>query len=89
MLSALCRILEDPKAIEDYMNALQDLGLARLGNGRQMFSKAVQLAKSCGLSGHDAIYAANAKLVGGIWVTADEAAHRKIRRLQISRLLGK
>lgn len=87
MLSVLCRILADPKEISEYLDALQDLGLTRLGNGRETMSEAVRFAKKFRLSGYDAIYLANAKLVRGIWITADEAAHRKIHRLKLSRAL--
>ena len=88
MLAVLCRLLHQPAVIQDYMNALQDLGLARLGNGRATLSRAVSLAKKHGLSGYDAIYAANAELVDGIWITADETAHKKLARLGISKLLA-
>lgn len=87
MLSVLCRILDDPKEISGYLDALQNLGLARLGNGRETLFEAAELAKKFRLSGYDAVYLANAKLVRGVWITADEAAHRKISRLKLSRLL--
>lgn len=88
MLSVFCRLLSEAQLIEDYLNALQDLGMARLGNGRQALSEAIALAKNFGLTGYDAIYAANAKLVNGLWLTADAAAHRKIAKLGVSHLLG-
>lgn len=88
MLSVLCRLLGDPPQIQGFMNDLQDLGFARLGNGRETISEAVLLGKKFKLSGYDAIYAANAKLTQGIWITADGEAHKKIASLQLSRYLG-
>lgn len=87
MLSVFCRILTNAGQIQKYLETLQDLGLERLGNGRQTLNMAAILAKDTGLRGYDAIYAANAKLTGGIWLTADAKAHQKILRLKISALL--
>ena len=88
MLAAFCQVLGDPEKIQDYMGTIQDLGFVRLGNGREVLSEAILLAKRYRLTGYDAVYAANARLMGGIWVTADESAHRKIETLRISRLLS-
>ena len=88
MLSVLCRILEQPGLIHECLEALQDLGFERLGNGRAVLSEAVALAKQYGLSGYDAVYAANAKLTRGVWVTADETAYKKIEKLHVTQLLG-
>ncbi|MBI2981816.1 MAG: type II toxin-antitoxin system VapC family toxin [Deltaproteobacteria bacterium] len=88
MLSVLCRLLHDPLQIQGFMNDLQDLGFARLGNGRETLSQATLLAKKFNLSGYDAIYAANAKLTQGVWITADGEAHKKIVGLRLSRYLG-
>lgn len=88
MLSAFCKILDDARRIREYMDILQDLGLARLGNGRELLSLAASMAKEYGITGCDVIYTANAKLVGGVWLTADWRAHKKIARLHISRFLG-
>ena len=87
MLSVLCRLLKEAKIIKDYVGALEDLGLARLGNGQDTLDLAVDFAKEFQISGYDAIYAANAKLVGGTWLTADKTAHRKIKQLKNSSFL--
>ncbi len=87
MLAVLCRLLKDPIEITGHLGLLQDLGLVRLGNGRDTLSLAAELAKKFRLSGYDAIYAANAKLIKGTWLTADSRAHKKIANLRISRLL--
>lgn len=88
MLAVLCRLLSQAKLIAQYMQDLQELGLSRLGNGRQTIAEAVRLAKEFRLSGYDAIYAANALLVQGVWITADRVAHKKLRSNGISRLLS-
>ncbi len=88
MLAVFCRVADDPKEIQGYMGILQDLGLARLGNGREVLSEAIHFSKQYHLTGYDAVYVASAKLVGGVWITADEAAHRKIKPLRLSQLLS-
>lgn len=87
MFSVFCRLLSKSQPILDYLQALQNLGMIRLGNGMEMFEVAIDLATRFHLSGYDAVYAANATLVKGVWITADAKAHRKIERLGISRLL--
>ncbi|MBI4366491.1 MAG: type II toxin-antitoxin system VapC family toxin [Deltaproteobacteria bacterium] len=87
MLHVLCKILPTEALVQSYMEALQDLGLHRLGNGRQTIATAIRLAKRHHLSGYDAVYAANAQLVQGVWITADAEAHGKIAPLKISCLL--
>ena len=39
------------------------------------------------MTGYGAVYAASAKLTGGCWLTADAQAHRRIRRLKISKVV--
>jgi len=86
MLAVLVRLAgDDATAVRGYIDALQDLGLERIGNGREMLARAAEIACTHGLAGYDAIYAASADLVGGHWVTADLRAHRRSERLRISR----
>ncbi|MBI2340865.1 MAG: type II toxin-antitoxin system VapC family toxin [Deltaproteobacteria bacterium] len=87
MLSVFCRLLDSQQEISDYMETLQEFGMMRIGNGRECLALAIEMAKKYGLSGYDAIYASNAKLVGGVWLTADKKAHQKISSLNISRCL--
>jgi len=84
MLAVFCRLEKDLRLICEYLESLQDFGFVRLGNGRRTLSLAAELGTKYHLSGYDAIYAANAKLVGGLWITADERAHKKIASLKIS-----
>jgi predicted nucleic acid-binding protein len=86
MLAVLTRLLgDDVIATRRYLDALQDLGLERIGNGRDLLGRAADLACSHGLTGYDATYAACAALTSGCWLTADLRAHRKVQRLRISR----
>jgi predicted nucleic acid-binding protein len=85
MLAVLARLLgADGAAVRRYLDALQNLGLERIGNGRDLLARAADLACGYGLGGYDAVYAASAQLTGGRWLTADLKAHRRIRRLRIS-----
>ena len=73
--------------VRSYLDALQDLGFERIGNGRELLACAADLACAHGLTGCDAVYAATAKLTGGCWLTADARAHRRIRPLRVSKLV--
>jgi predicted nucleic acid-binding protein len=87
MLAVLVRLLgDDGTAVRAYLEALQDLGFARIGNGRDLLATAAKLACRYGLTGYDSIYAASAQLTGGCWLTADARAHKRIQRLRISRV---
>jgi predicted nucleic acid-binding protein len=86
MLAVLARLLaDDSVSLRSYVDALQDLGFERIGNGRELLASAAELACGYRLTGYDAIYAASAKLIGGLWLTADARAHKKIQRLRISK----
>ncbi|MBM4265600.1 MAG: type II toxin-antitoxin system VapC family toxin [Deltaproteobacteria bacterium] len=88
MLAVLVRLLAGkPGELHGYLGALQDLGLQRVGNGRELLERAVDLASRYDLSGYDAVYAATAQLTDGCWLTADARAHRKIQRLKISKVV--
>jgi predicted nucleic acid-binding protein len=86
MLAVLVRLLgDDGAAVRSYIDALQDLGFERIGNGRDLLTRAADLACRYALTGYDATYAASAQLARGTWLTADLRAHRKIQRLRISK----
>lgn len=88
MLAVLCKLLGGGPRVVEYLEILEDLGLERVGNGRQLLARAATLAKSHDLTGYDATYAATAELVGGSWLTADARAHAKLRGTGLSSLLG-
>ena len=88
MVHVLCRIFADLEKVQACTETLIELGIERFPLDQKALAYAAELVKKFRLSGYDAIYAANAKLVGGLWITADENAHRKIEKLKISQLLG-
>jgi len=86
MLAVLARLVgSDGVALRGHLEALQDLGMERVGNGRELIARASGIASRYRLSGYDSIYAACADLTGGCWLTADLRAHRRIQHLRISR----
>jgi predicted nucleic acid-binding protein len=87
MLAVFCRLINHASRIKDYMHSLEQLGWERIGNGSQLLAKAAELAKEFHIGGYDAIFAASASLVGGIWLTADEVAARKLRGWKFVKLL--
>jgi predicted nucleic acid-binding protein len=87
MLAVLCRLLNHSSEIKEYMHNLEQLGWERIGNGSQLLEKAAELAKEFHLSGYDAVFAASAALVEGVWLTADEIAARKLRGRKFVKLL--
>lgn len=88
MLAVFCKLINDPIDIMRYMDILGNLGCRRIGNGRQLLNEAATLAKKTDLSGYDSIYLASAKLTSGTWLTADGKAHRKVKHLKLSSLIG-
>jgi predicted nucleic acid-binding protein len=87
MLAVFCRLLSDASEIKEYMHILEQLGLERIGNGSQLFERAAEIAKEFKISGYDAIFAAAASLVEGVWLTADKAAVKKLRNVEFVKLL--
>jgi len=87
MLAVLACLQKDEVELRGLLDALQDLGLERIGNGRDLLAVAAALACTYGLTGYDAIYGASAQLVGGCWWTADEKAHHRIRKLRLSKVV--
>lgn len=85
MLAVLARLSGgDGAALRGHLEALQDLGMERVGNGRELIARAAAIASRYRLSGYDSIYAACADLMRGCWLTADLRAHRRIQRLKVS-----
>ena len=74
--------------IQSHMSSLQQLGLRRIENGGALIAEAIRIAVKSGITGYDAIYAASAKLTGGSWITADKAAHSKLKGFSVSEVLG-
>ena len=70
-MSSLADPLPDGVALQKYVEAIQDLGLERIGNGRDLRACAGLPACQNGLGGYDAVYTATAQLTDGCWSTAD------------------
>jgi len=87
MLTVLARLTSSVTALRTHMEGLQGLGFERVGNGRELLSEAAGFVTRHRLSGYDAIYAGCARLTGGIWLTADARAHRRLQKQKISRLI--
>jgi predicted nucleic acid-binding protein len=86
--SVLCRI--HPQGASIFREGLLPL----LSNGilRHPFTESLAIQAesflSKGLTGYDACYAALARELGGIWLTYDGKAHKKIQNQRISHLLS-
>ena len=87
MLAVLCKLSKSQTVVITYMSLLSQLGMQRIGNGRELMQDAAILACSLNLSGYDAIFAATAKLLGGKWITADEKAYKKVASKGLAELL--
>lgn len=87
MLSVLARLTKSFTQLSGYIEDLQNLGFQRVGFGADLLKEAARFTQKQGLSGYDAIYAATASLMDGIWITADAKAHKKIESLKISELI--
>jgi predicted nucleic acid-binding protein len=88
MLAVLTRLASpDSSLVREYLDALQDLGIERFGNGRELLDCAADLACALGLTGYDAVYLAAAKLAEGCWITADARAHHKVRDRRLAKLV--
>lgn len=86
MLAVLVRLAgDDGTAVRGHLEALQNLGFDRIGNGGELLATAAEIACRYHISGYDSVYAASAQLTGGRWLTADARAHKKIQQLRISR----
>lgn len=89
MVAVLCRLSKDSDKVTHYLNLLENLGFHRIGHGSELLTAAIELSCTQGLSGYDAIYAATAKLISGVWLTADERAHKKMGDKAVSVLLDR
>ena len=77
-----------PASVREALSLVESLGLARIGNGHELIALAADYACLWKISGYDAVYVALASLTGGVWLTADARAARKIRKPALVRLLG-
>jgi predicted nucleic acid-binding protein len=89
MLGVLSRL---PRAsaprVQKALELVESLGLGRVGNGHELLATAADLAHRWRISGYDATYLALASLTGGVWLTADARAVKRIKEKSLWRLLG-
>lgn len=89
LLAVLARVPRmSRRRLQETIGLIESLGLARVGNGRELLAKAADFACRWRLSGYDALYVALAALVGGTWLTADGQAARRIPRRKLVTVLG-
>lgn len=84
--AVLCRRLARDTDVDSALDDLYALGMQVAPFDRATARTATRIAHAHGLTGHDATYAAVAKLVGGVWTTLDRKAHRRIASLGLSRV---
>lgn len=88
MLAVFCKLMRDANLIKEYIGILAELGMERIGNGGALLGNAAELAKQYDLSGYDAVFAASAKLLNGVWLTADKEAVKKLKGTGLAQMLG-
>ena len=74
--------------VQEAVALVEELGLTRVGNGHDVLSRAVDFAFAWRISGYDAVYLAVAELTGGVWLTADSRAARRVKHPGLVRLLA-
>ena len=87
MMSVLTRLLSDQADADQTIVDLFDLGMTQIRAGAKLLKEASAIARACKLSGYDAMYAASARSLEGIWLTADRKAHEKAAALGLSQVL--
>ncbi len=89
LLAVLCRLRpRGPEQVREALELVEALGMKRVGNGHELLSHAADLAGRWHLSGFEAIYAALASLSGGVWLTADARAARRVGVEGLAKVLG-
>lgn len=87
LMAVLVRIGDGPR-VHEALRLVEELGLTRIGNGRELLRSAATFACDWGLSGYDATYLALASLTGSRWLTADARAAKKVKKPSLVRVLG-
>jgi len=77
-----------PEEVREALELVEALGMKRVGNGHELLAHSADLAGRFGLSGFEGVYAALASLSGGVWLTADANAARRVGTGELARLLG-
>jgi len=86
MTAVLCRRMRQARDAYAALQRLARLGLRRIRLDDRLLRRAIHLAYDYKLSGYDACFAALAMDLGGVWLTLDGAAHRRLAALGVSRV---
>jgi predicted nucleic acid-binding protein len=87
VLAVLCRTHpRGPDVFRDGMMPLLAAGVLRQPMTEGLAGRAEPFVK-LGLTAYDACYAALARELGGLWLTYDQKAHRRIHRQGVSHLM--
>ena len=88
VLAVLCRT--HPKGLEVFSEGVMPILAAGVLRHPMTETLAADIAPflKAGLTAYDACYAALARELGGVWLTYDGKAHRRIRRHGVSHLLA-
>ena len=78
VLTVLCRVGDHVQNVIMDIDRMENLGLNRVGNGHELLEETVRSSKKYHLTGYDALYVATAKLMKGVWLTADYKAYKRI-----------
>jgi predicted nucleic acid-binding protein len=89
MLAVLSRLPgASASQVQEALGLIEALGLGRVGNGHDLLTTAADFAFRWKISGYDATYLALASLTGGVWLTADTKAVKRVAQKSLWRLLG-
>ncbi len=87
LASVFFRVVPQPQDIHlSLLSQIATLGIQRFSMTPSLLSELGRFVR-LGLSGHDAAYAALARLLQGRWITCDERAHSLIADYGVSELL--
>lgn len=87
MMSVLSRLVPSAEVLAGIIRDLYDLGFVQMRAGGDLMTQAGEIAMRYRVSGYDALYAASALSLGGVWITCDRKAYAKVAELGIARLL--
>ena len=89
LLAVLCRMRPGRASrVREALGLVEALGIERVANGHELLALAADLSRRWRLSGYDAVYAALASLVDGVWLTADARAARRVGAEGLAKVLG-
>lgn len=79
-LTAVCirKTGYEKKLVLEYLNTVYQMGITKIDLGEELSQEAINLACDYKISFYDAIYVALARLMKGIWLTADKKALHKL-----------